>query len=400
MNILLVTPHFPPTLKTSAQLFRDIAVHLREQGHDVTVVTQAPDRYEADDGDDEHGVPGIEVHRLSTLPLPASVPAARIAQQAWLGLRTRLKGVRSEPHDAVVAYSPPLPLALAAVHLGESWDATTIVNVQDIYPQTAVDLGLLTNRFAVGAAERIEEALYQRADHITVHSAGNKEAVSARGADPKSVSVVRNWVDTDKLAPGPRENAWREKLELDDEFLVSYAGTMGVAQGLEDVLDVAEALRGEDTVFLLVGAGTHSGSLREEAEERGLDNVRFRPLQPHDEYVRILQASDGCLVTLDRNLRTPVVPSKLQSIMACGRVPIYYAPSTSDGKAMLEEGDAGVFVESGDANGLKEAIRNLKDDPDERARIEKNARDYALKHHRPETCLPMYDKLLSNPEGD
>lgn len=407
MRILLVAPSYPPVLNSTARLYSELAEDLQEAGHEATVLTTVPDRYLADDEDgrDVTGrsfvetIDGVTVHRLRKLPVPQKVPAARAVERFGLGASARWIGRRLEPHDAVITYSPPLPLVLAAESLANRWDAPVIQNVQDIYPQTVIDLGLLENRLLVGAAEHLEKRAYRGADRITVHSTGNKRfLVDRKGLDPEEVTVVENWVDLEGTTPGSRENEWREDHGIGpDDFVVSFAGAMGFAQGLEDILHAADRLRDrDDLVFLMVGGGTFRDDLEVLATDLDLPNLRFLPPQPPDAYDALLQASDVSLVPLNGDLATPVVPGKLQSIMAAGRPAIQYSNPASDGKRIIEEAECGLFVEAGNVDGLAEGIEHLHDNPDVARSMGKQARSYAEEHFDRRTSTRRYLDILDD----
>lgn len=405
MKTLLVTPSYPPVLNSAARLFSELAEDLEAAGHEVTVLTTIPDRYLAEDEEADvtgashtEEIDGIEVHRIRKLAVPQTLPAARALERFALGASARWLGRRLDPHDVVICYSPPLPLVLATESLAARWDATVIQNVQDIYPRSIIDLGLLNNPLLIRGAEALEEKTYRKADAITVHSRGNKrfllEHNDLRGGE---VIVIENWVDLADTEPGPRENSWREEHGLEDEFVVSFAGAMGFFQGMEQILRAADRLRErEDLVFLMVGGGTFRDDLEALADDLGLPNLRFLPPQPPDDYNALLQASDVSLVPLNGDITTPVVPGKLQSIMAAGRPPIQVSNPASDGRRIIEEAECGRFVEAGDLDSLVAAIEHLYENPDVARSMGKRARAYAEEHFDRDRCTARYLDLIDD----
>lgn len=400
LRILLVSVEYTPSLSSTARLYSELAEDLSSAGHRVTVLTPIPDRYLAEDTKievdgwiHEEERDGIHVVRVRKVPVPQHVPVARAAERVALGISFWLAGRRLSPHDVVIVYSPPLPVVRAAQMLGKRWGASVIVNVQDIYPQTVIDLKLLTNPLLIRLAERLESRIYREANLLTVHSEGNRDyLMREKDLNGAHLEVVHNWVDLETTSPGPRVNAWRKRYELPEEkFVVSFAGAMGFAQGLSDILLAADQLRHrENLLFLMVGDGAFRKDLVELREHLGLPNLRFLPPQPAHDYVDLLRASDVSLVPLNAGLATPVVPGKLQSIMAAGRPVIQYSDPASDGRRIIEQARCGIFVEARDPKGLSSAIARLHDNPDLAREMGDRGRAYAINHFDRKSSTDKY----------
>lgn len=398
-KVLLLTISYPPVLNSAARLFSELAEGLRRRGFRVTVITSAPQRYVAEDDKQfprEEELDGIKVYRLPMPPLPKHIPLFRGFEHFFVAFQYWLKRRRLPRHDAVIAYSPPLPLAVTGIKLAQRWRGISIVNVQDLYPQSVIDLGLLKSRLLISLAQRMEKWVYRHADFITVHSEGNREYVVRRSARAEKVSVVFNWVDLGKYRPGPVDNSFRKFHGLEGAFVVSYAGVMGFAQGVDDILRAASLLEEKIPNFslVLVGSGVELPKLEKLSQGLGLKSVRFLPHLPEQEYIELLQASDVCLVTLDRNLRTPVVPGKLQCIMAVGRPAVCSTAPTSDAKRIVEESGAGLWVDAGDPKALAEAVLKLYTEVDLREEMGRQGRLYAEEHFDKEKCIDRYVQLL------
>ncbi|MBU1751889.1 MAG: glycosyltransferase family 4 protein, partial [Chloroflexi bacterium] len=169
-----------------------------------------------------------------------------------------------------------------------------------------------------------------------------------------------NSVDTNWLRPGPRHNALRQELGLGDCFVVSFAGVMGHSQDLDVVLDAANVLRDHDDIhFLLVGDGVEKECLVRKGEELGLRHVTWLPMQPRDRYPAVLQASDVGLVTLRSAVKTPVVPSKIPSLMAAGRPVVTALDLQGDAPRLIADAQAGLCLEPEQPQALADAILSL-----------------------------------------
>ena len=400
MKILLLVITYPPVLNSAARLFSELAEGLAARGHQVTVLTTYPERYLAKKGSQvipKREKNKVEVHRLRNLRLPKQVPLLRGLEHILYGLQYHMKGRRLGHHDVVIAYSPPLPFGATAVLLARRWKGRAIVNVQDLYPRSAVDLGLLKNRALIRFGEWLERWVYQHAHGITVHSEGNRAHVVAHGGSPERTWVVPNWIDLDKYRPGLKENGFRRKYAPGASFVVSYAGVMGFAQGVGDILRAAAIVAREtsDVIFLLAGEGVMLPKLKAMAADLNLENVQFLPHLPEDDYIALLQASDVCLVTLHKELKTPVVPGKLPCIMGVGRPAICSTPPQSDARLIVEEAKCGLWVPAGSPEALAEAILTLNADPERADEMGNNGRRYAEQHFDREKCISRYEEIIA-----
>ena len=201
--------------------------------------------------------------------------------------------------------------------------------------------------------------------------------VESSGKSP----LVPNWIDTKAIQPGSRENGLRASLGLDHHFVVSFAGIMGYSQDLETVLHSARILKDQkDIVFLMVGDGVEKSKLQKLAQENQLDNVLFLPMQPKDKYPEVLLASDLCLATLRQEVKTPVVPSKILSIMAAGRPVLASLPLDGDAPRLIAEAQCGSAIPPSDPDAMAQAIRQLADRPECRERLGASGRLYAERH--------------------
>jgi colanic acid biosynthesis glycosyl transferase WcaI len=395
MNVLLIANDYPPVPNSAARLFSELAEGLSAKGHEVTVVTQArggPARASVNSN--------VRVRRLPSPPLPRAMLLARAVQQSWQALTSWWTGRGMPKQDAIIVYSPPQPLAMVGIRLKERWHCPLIVNIQDVYPQTAIDLGLLRGGPMLKASTWMERRTYADADALTVYAPGTRDYVVSRGASVERVHVIANWIDLDEVTPGPSDNAWRHDHGLDGRFVVSFVGTMGFAQGLETVVAAAEQLVDRpDVRIVLAGGGVMRAALERQVHEKGLQNVSVLPFQEGEAYMGLLHASDACLVTLDHALTVPVVPGKLQSLMAAARPVICVAnPATGLGD-LIEEAQCGIFVQAGDASGLADAVRRLHHDPELAERYGLGGRAYAETHYRRADAIDAYDALLETLTG-
>lgn len=406
MKWLMLTAYFPPEIGSAAFLFHELGQKMVQRGHQVTVLTGFP-KYNID----AKNLPakynhrlylkeefqGMNILRLKTLSLPRYIPIARGIDQFLASLIFLIGGLalKKNSFDRILVYSPPLPLGIAAFILSKFKKHPFIFNVQDIFPQSAIDLGVLKNKVLIKLFKKLECFIYKKAFTVTVHSEGNRNYVISKGIPSHRVKVIPNWVDTDAIKPAEPHNGFRREFGLNNKFIISFAGVMGYAQDLDTVIATAEALKDDkDLLFLLVGDGVEKPRLQQKAISLGLDNVRFLPLQPKDKYPHILAASDICLVTLRKEVKTPVVPSKLLGIMSAARPVIASLDLEGDAPKIINEAKCGICIEPENPQRLREAILKIYKNPSIREEFGKNGRRYAEKKFSLTRCAQMYESLL------
>jgi glycosyltransferase involved in cell wall biosynthesis len=238
-------------------------------------------------------------------------------------------------------------------------------------------MDVLHARWAIWLAERLEWSSYQRAGAVWTVTDGIRADLARRGLSARHMFVLPNGVDTARFLPADR-NAARRQLGWDDKFTVLYAGTVGLAQGLEIVVEAAEQLRAHsDIQFVVLGEGAAKPALKAEVHGRGLTNVVFPPGQPHARMPTAIAAADACLVSLRGiPLFKAALPSKLYEAMACAR-PILLAVDGEARQLIVEEAAAGVYVEPGDAAMLARAILALRADPGRALHLGQRGRAFA-----------------------
>jgi colanic acid biosynthesis glycosyl transferase WcaI len=337
----------------------------------------------------------VHVVRIPVLPFVKVLPAMRAITHFTLAGLMFAAGARQERHDLIIAYSPPLTLALASEGLGRLWRSPFILNVQDLYPQTLIDLGIVRNPIVVAVLRWMERRAYSSAAAITVHSGGNRELLIRGGVPEGKITVVPNWVDTSHVGRGGL-NPYRAEWGLGDSFVVLFAGVMGYAQDMTIIIEAATRLQDEPgIVFVLVGDGVRRREAEALARSRGLTNVRFFPFQPVERYPLLVEAADCCLVTLQATVATPVVPSKIAGIMAASR-PIVAAVPPGDAREIVEDSGGGICVPPGDSQALARAVLFLARDPASRRAMGEAGRRYVETHFSRRAATEIYGRLVED----
>lgn len=413
MNILVLCPHFAPDVAPTGEVMTSIVTELAARGHRLHLVTALP-WYRSHAIEPGWGgrlvrhetTPWGRITRVNPFPTDKrNIPARALAFGGWTAVST-LEGAisRSEP-DVVLAMSPPLPIGLAGWAVAQLRRVPFVFNIQDVFPDVAVELGLLTGAKVIRAASMLERFSYRRADAVTVLSddlAANVRAKVARGGaarpggagDPAKVHVIPNFVDTERIQPADPDNAYRAEHGLTGKRVVMYAGNVGLSQSLDLVLAAARAFADDPSVvFVINGGGTARPDLERDAA--GLDNVRFVDMQPRERLPEVLAAGDVHVVPLKAGLAKASVPSKLYSILAAGRPIVASVDPGTEVARTVERAGAGLSVPPDDPEAFVGALRQVLADP-ERARAQGAAgRDWVLGWASPAAVAEAYEALFA-----
>jgi colanic acid biosynthesis glycosyl transferase WcaI len=266
--------------------------------------------------------------------------------------------------DVVVALTDPPIIGLPAKAAATMHGACFVFLCQDIFPEVARLLddfqsdrveALLTRvgKFTVGHADAI----------VALGETMKRRLVETKDADPSRIRVIHNWADCEAIVPASKDNPFARAHGLVDRFVVMHSGNVGLSQGVDRLLDVAERVRDlKDVVIAIVGDGAQKRALINAAELRGLMNVRFFPYQPKSSLIDSFATADAFLVSLKRGLSGFIVPSKLYGILAAGRPFIAAVEEDSEAADIAREYDCGVVVPPGSVDGIERAIRALHSD--------------------------------------
>lgn len=401
MHILILANVFPPDVRSAAQIMYELSETLVKRGYKVTVITSIPTGYESSKFKDHfyhtENKNGIEVIRVSSIPVhKMKAPAViRGIAQILNALVYFVIGWRLKKVDISLAYSPSLALGITGYLLRKTRGIPHILNVQDLVPQYAIDLGILKNKFIIRCLKVLERFVYSSSQYITVHSSGNKEYIIDEGQNGEKVYVVPNWVDINAIKPSEKHNSYRREYQLEDKFVVLFAGILGFAQDLDTVIDSGLYLnKYEDLVILIVGEGVEKERLMKKAEELQLDNIRFLPFVSKEKYPEVVAASDACLATLQKTLKCPVIPSKILGYMSAGRPVITALPLEGDAPKVIQNAKCGMCVPPGEPEKLAEAIIKMYKDKAQCEQWGANGRKYIKDFHDREKCISLYEKLF------
>ncbi|MGI6450086.1 MAG: glycosyltransferase family 4 protein [Desulfitobacteriia bacterium] len=387
MRILLLTQYFPPEKGAAQVRLWELAQGLQREGHQVTVVTAFPNHptgvipppYRGKFFQKEE-MEGLQVLRTWIYPVRRGRFWLRLLNYFSFVFSSLYGILRSGKQDLIVVESPPLFIGFSALIASLVKRAPYIFNVSDLWPESAVELGLVTNKFLIKMSEGLESFFYRKAKKLSAQTEGIVRGLLRKNVKAEDILFLPNGVDTELFKPRERDLELEEALGLKDKFVILYAGTMGYAHGIETALSAADILREEkEIIFLFVGDGSERPKLEQLARDKQLPNVRFIDFQPLEVIPRYYSLSSINLSTLRRyKLSEGVRPSKVFPALASGRPLIYVGEG--EGAEIVRESGGGVVLEPENPELLAGTILELKAQPEYCRELGLKGREYVVKH--------------------
>ncbi|NLM20152.1 MAG: glycosyltransferase family 4 protein [Peptococcaceae bacterium] len=388
MRILLLTQYFRPEKGAAQVRLWELSKGLRKEGHDVTVVTAFPNHPEGIIPPEYRGkfflqeeMEGIKVLRTWIYPVRRGRFWLRLLNYFSFVFSSLYGIMRSGPQDLIIVESPPLFIGFTAILASRLKRAPYIFNVADLWPESAVQLGLVTNKHLIAMCEWLEKLFYRKAKKLSAQSQGIVEGIKNKGIPARDILWLPNGVDTELFRPREKDRELEASLGLEGKFIILYAGTMGYAHGLEVALEAAAILeKEEDIFFLLVGDGSQRPELEKIAQEKDLKNVRFIDFQPLEVIPRYFSLSSINLSTLRRyKLSEGVRPAKVFPSLASGQPLIYVGEG--EGAEIVKESGGGVVLEPENPELLAQTILRLKNNPAYCRELATKGREYVVHNY-------------------
>lgn len=399
MRILIMGQHYAPEEVSGAVLATELAEGLLARGHQVTFVTSAPSYplgrvfpgYRNSLLSREI-LNGVHVIRIWSYISPSKSFWSRILNYGTFSLMAPLGGLAAGRVDVLMSASPPLPLGLSAWLVSRIRRIPWLLRVEDLYPETAVNAGVLRNRFTIRFFEWMEKFIYGRAAHISLISESFRQNLISKGVSPVKLSVLPVWADPNVIRPMRKENGFRQAHGLGGKFILLYCGNLGHNSALEDVIEAANLLKDQPNIaFVIVGEGVKKESLRARASQMGLKNIRFLPYQPREEYAGMLASADMSLVTLNSGASNTSLPSKTFNIMASARPILAVVDANSEVARLVQDADCGVVIPPSQPVLLAETIRGLQTSSKQLEEWGVNGRQVLERHFSLKRCIGLYD---------
>ncbi len=398
MRVLILSQHFTPEITAARSRLHPIAELLAERGNDVEVLTAVPNHPEGVIQEEFRGsivarreIDGFRVRYVWVKVSPQKTTRNRLMLYASYAGMATMAGFASHRPDVILASSPPLPVAAAGRAVAMRHRVPWVMDVRDLWPEVAVTLGELTSSWMIRAAERLERSLYASAAAIVTVTEAFRRDIAEKIGDDSKISLVRNGTTLLWLEAGAFE-VDRASMDLPtDPFIWTYAGNVGIAQGLETAIDAAAEL-GEGYQLLIIGSGPMLDRMKRLADELPAGRVAFHGLVPPAGAARYLRASDASLVPLAaRAEMAKVIPSKLFDCCAVGR-PVILA-ADGEAKELGTAAEAVYSVPPGNPAALAEAVRTLRGDAALRERLSEKGRAFAADYLR-ERQIERLERVL------
>lgn len=403
-HILLVHQYYLHEDDAGGSRWNQFAKYWSQQGHQITVLSgmvhyatgKKHPEYKGRFIVTEHESDRITVKRCHVSEAYNKSFLGRAWAYVSFTFSSTLAGIGIKKPDVIICTSPPLTVGVTGAILSRWKRIPMVFEVRDLWPESAIDTGVLTSKWIIKLSYWMERVSYRRAAWINVLTPAFEDALMTRkDVSRAKISMIPNAADLDIISPGPRENWVRQKHGLGGKFIVTYVGAHGVANALMQLIEAARILKqsSPDVQIMLVGDGMEKKRLVEAAGRWGLDNVTFVDPVPKRQINDYINASDVCTAVLKRvDTFKTVYPNKMFDYMAAAK-PVVIA---IDGVArkLIEEAGAGLFVEPEDPAAFARAVMAMKADPYRSAEFGRSGRAYVQKHFSREKLAEEYLAVL------
>ena len=403
LRLIVLCPHFEPDMAPTGVVMTRIVHELAARGHELHVVTSLPwyRKHQVETGwaGALWRVEKTNWGSISRVQPFAGQTKSNLLRRAigfilfsyFVGVRALFAGRFWRRVDGVLAMSPPLTLGLIGWHTKLFRGGKLVFNIQDVFPDAAVETGAISNQRVIAAASWLERISYQRSDSVVLLSDDLANNVQ-RKLDQKfhkRIKVIPNFVDTQAIVPMSRLTNYRRELGIDESLVVMYAGNVGFSQSLELMIEAARVL--PDVVFVINGEGAARNSL--EAKAQTLRNVKFGDYQDASRLSEVLATGDLHVVPLRRGLGSVSVPSKTYSILAAGRPICAAIDSDTEVPRILAAANAGVCVEPDNQEAFVSAITAMISDRKSLEEMGASGRKWVEGHASAQSVAQRYEAL-------
>ncbi len=315
---------------------------------------------------------------------------------AWKAIK---EGRKLEKPDIIFATSTPLTIGIPALYLSWYFKVPFVFEVRDLWPEAPIQMGAIRNKFVIFLLRKFEKKIYKKAAHIVALSPGMKEGIRKTGVSEEKISMIPNSSDLDIFHPDIPHDEIYEKNSIPRKNIISYAGKINEANGVNIIIEVAKHLQErEDILLVLAGEGRYKEEIQENAERLGLKNLKFLGPIPKDGVAQLYGLSKGCLV-LFKNI--PILktnsPNKFFDALAAGR-PVITNMGGWVGD-LIEKYGIGFSIDNNKENQesveIAKAIEALVDNPDKTKKMGHNARELAEQEFDRDKLFAQLEKVIS-----
>ncbi|MFH1074318.1 MAG: glycosyltransferase family 4 protein [Candidatus Firestonebacteria bacterium] len=402
MKLVFLTQYFPPEIGAPQARLFELARGLKNKGHEVTIVTAFPNYpggkilfgYKLRPFMEED-MEGLKVIRTWIYPSHGRSFIRRLLNYFSFVFSSMFFGIfKLGKHDVLICETPPLFLGISAYILSRLKGSKMYLYVSDLWPASAVVLGMLKSKMLIRVSERLERFLYRKSKKIIAVTKGIKEIIEEDSALKDKVFVVTNGADTAFFTPSDKMAARKFAGLPGDKFIVMYSGNHGLAQGLSTVLKCAKKTAADKNIlYVFAGDGVEKPVLIAEKERERLNNVAFLKSFKKKEMPLVLSGADAAVIPLKNiKLFEKALPSKMFEIMSMG-IPVILGVK-GEAAELIKEGDCGINIAPEDENSMEKAVLELYNSKELRERFGKNGREYVNLHFSREKIINRFEGLL------
>jgi glycosyltransferase involved in cell wall biosynthesis len=403
MKLIFVTQYFPPEVGAAASRGYDLLQELKSKKHEVLVLTEIP-HYPSSVVDEKYKKSMIFREKYNDIDVMRNF--VFVSERSNFFQRTALyvsfmfssvfgsKGIDNV--DMVFATSPPLTVGLAGWIISKIKRSKFVIDIRDLWPDSALALGELSEGIITGILKKIELFLYQKADLITIAVPGFRKHISNLKISSKKIIDLPNGANVELFSPASYSNHLREKFGWGGKFLILFSGNHGLAQGLDYLLETADSLREfEDLRFIFIGDGVVKDKLIKKKQKLNLNSVEFLDKVDRDQMPSFISTMDVCLVPLIKHpLFLNALPSKMFEYMACAKPVI--VSIEGEAKELIEKSGAGVFVGPENVSQMRDAILSLYKGKLEGGELGKRGREFVNKNYSRIKIAKRFEKILKS----
>jgi glycosyltransferase involved in cell wall biosynthesis len=397
-RLIFINRFFAPDHSATSQILSDLAFDLAGAGREVHCVT-SQQIYD----DPKAALPqretinGVDVHRVASTGFGRAALIGRSIDYVsfYRSVRRCLNDL-VRPGDIVIAKTDPPLMSVVARPVARRNGARLVNWLQDIYPETAVELGVPFMRGPVAASlAALRNATLREAAATVVVGDLMGRKVEALGAPAERIHVIPNWCNDEDIVAAA-DNPLRRQWDLADKFVLGYSGNLGRAHEFATVLAAAERLRDEPRVaFLMIGGGKRFDELSAAVQARGLAGAfRFLPYQARTLLSYSLGAADAHWVSLDPRLEGLMVPSKFYGIAAAGKPIVVIGDPNGELGRLVQRNACGFAIAPGDSEALTATLRQLLNAPQTVSEMGARARQMLDAHFTRRQGLARWRRLL------
>jgi colanic acid biosynthesis glycosyl transferase WcaI len=407
-KVLLHSLVFSPDNNSTSYLMTELAFELKRLGHSITVLTTTPHNNVLSEMSNRQPMKkhwlgllySSEINEICIWHVKIPQKGSRVWMRAFDFIRFHIVSVivalfKIPAQDVVIATSPPLTIALISWLLGVMWRVPSIYKVAELYPDLAIRQGAVKNRVFISLLNWLERLIYKKNTMIVPIAEQFRRVIKQRGVPDSKLRMIPDFVDTKFYYPKERKNTFSLKYNLFNDFIILYAGNIGVVQDWESVLFAAEKLSKYPIKFVIVGDGSKREWLQKEIVDRNLNNITLLEYQPKELMPEINASCDISIIPMNMAGSKDGVPSKIYSILSCAKPVIALVDEDSELRWIIEQSRCGKSVPIEDSQAFSDALLDAFSRRESLPAEGIQGRKYVETHYSKEAIAVKYDELIS-----